>query len=261
MNPDGPISGRGGILPNFCGQFWRKHADQTCAGPVALVAFGDSVTMGSTANGLFIPEGVYHRRLARLIAEKFPGPASATLSVINAGIGGDTASMARLRLERDVIRHHPALVLVAFGANDLGSGPGATRAFGDAIRSIVSEIRERANSDMILVTPTRMAARDNEAAADKGYLRVLMEFQNGGTVARFAEVVREIGGEEGVPVADVYARWDKLEAEGADTTAGLANGLNHPNEEMHAIHAAAIFEIIAGSLRETQAPFKTAIPQ
>jgi lysophospholipase L1-like esterase len=215
---------------------------------VVVVAFGDSVTMGSTANGLFIPEDVYHSRLKKMFAEKFPGAAAATLSVINAGIGGDTATAALGRLERDVIRHQPDLVLVAFAANDLSFEPASADAFENSTREILGAVRAKTPADIILLTSTHMAGRENDNTTDKGFLRVLMRFQNEGVVERYANIVRRIGREENVPVADVYAKWDELAAAGVDTTAMLANGLNHPTAEAHAIHAAAVFEIISASL-------------
>ncbi|XHR30609.1 MAG: SGNH/GDSL hydrolase family protein [Chthoniobacteraceae bacterium] len=235
-------------LPHFSGRFWQKHADQTSHRPLVIVAFGDSVTMGATTQGVFIPEEVYHSRLKRMIAERYPGPAAATLSVINSGIGGDTATKALLRLDRDVLCFRPDLVLLAFGANDLSLDPAASAAFERSVVRMVSAIRAQTSSDIVIVTPTRMASRENRASADEGYLRVLMQFQNGGVVARYAEILRTVGRAEGLPVADVYAQWEQLEASGVDTTSKLINGLNHPSAEMHEIHAREIFRIIQAGL-------------
>lgn len=235
-------------LARFCRRIREKNADQKSCGPVVIVAFGDSVTMGSTANGMYIPEEVYHNRLRRMIAKEIPGAAAATLSVINSGIGGDTATAALQRIERDVIHYQPDLVLVAFAANDLGWEPELVQAFENSIRKIIRRIREKTAADVILITPTRMAGRENELASDKGYLDVLMQFQNKGVVAHYAEIIRKIGREEHAPVADVYAKWEQLEAEGVDTTAKLSNGLNHPTAEAHEISAKEIFDLIMAGL-------------
>lgn len=235
-------------LARFRQRVREKNADQKSCGPVVIVAFGDSVTMGSTANGLFIPEDVYHSRLKKMFAEKFPGPAAVTLSVINAGIGGDTATAALERLDRDVIRHQPDLLLVSFAGNDYSFEPHLVQRFEDSTREIIRTVRAKTAADIILLTSTHMAGRENDNTTDKGFLRILMRYQNEGVVERYADIVRRIGREENVPVADVHAKWDELAAEGVDTTALLVNGLNHPSAEAHQIHAEAIFEILKATL-------------
>jgi lysophospholipase L1-like esterase len=210
--------------------------------------------MGATPLGVFAPEDVYHNRLKKLIEQKFPGPAGGTVSVINSGIGGDTATVAPKRLDRDVIRYQPDLVLVAFGTNDLGAEP-AQKTYEASLCRIIREIREKTSADIILLTPPFVASRDNgiftesresaQKSAQNSYIRV----QNEGVVARFAEIVRCVGRDEHVPVADVYAEWEKLAKSGVDTTAKLANGLNHPVPEMHEIPARKIFEIIKTSFK------------
>ena len=52
--------------------------------------------------------------------------------------------------------------------------------------------------------------------------------------------------EENVPLCDCYAQWKKLSALGADTTRLLANHVNHPNKNMHALFARALFDMIFG---------------
>lgn len=241
----------GTFLARFCERIRKKNADQKSCGPIVLVAFGDSVTMGSTANGLFIPEEVYHNRLKKMFSEAFPGPASATLSVINAGIGGDTATMALQRIERDVIRYQPDLVMVSFAGNDYSFEPQLVQRFEDSTRAIIRTIRAKTPADIILLTSTRMASSENANTSDKGYLHVLMQFQNEGVVEQYADIVRKLGREEDVPVADVYAKWEELAAAGLDTTGLLANGLNHPTAEMHKIPANEIFQIIFAGFNAT----------
>ncbi|MEK6985449.1 MAG: GDSL-type esterase/lipase family protein [Candidatus Thermoplasmatota archaeon] len=73
-----------------------------------IVAFGDSYTEGTTA-----------RR-----SEAFPALMEASLGipVVNAGRLGETAHEALPRLERDVLRHNPRLVIVEFGVNEAFRG-------------------------------------------------------------------------------------------------------------------------------------------
>lgn len=79
-----------------------------------IVAFGDSYTEGTTA-----------RR-----SEAFPALLEAHLGipVVNAGRLGETAHEALPRLERDVLRHNPRLVIVEFGVNEAFRGDSVAQA-------------------------------------------------------------------------------------------------------------------------------------
>jgi len=68
-----------------------------------LVCFGDSLTTCGGKGGAY----------SDWLAAKLPH-----VRVINAGIGGDTLEQGRHRFRNDVLRHHPAVVLIAMGAND-----------------------------------------------------------------------------------------------------------------------------------------------
>ena len=85
-------------------------------GPITIVAFGDSVTHGAVAPGEINYETVYWNRLRqKLNAVRNYVP----VNVINAGIGGITAKRSLDRIDRDVLKHEPDLVIVCFGLNDV----------------------------------------------------------------------------------------------------------------------------------------------
>lgn len=230
-------------LPRFRGAIRDKEADFRARGSVVLVAFGDSVTMGATAPGVLEPDLVYHQRLKRMLEAWRP---KAVFSVINSGIGGDTAERALDRIERDVLRHRPDLVLVAFGLNDASDDPSHLPRFESSLRAILDRIARETEADAMLLTPPFMAARESDAVADEHRALVprMVALQTGGHLARYAEAIRAAGRRAGVPVADVYAAWEALAAQGMDTTAMLANGLNHPTGEAHAIAARCVLEAI-----------------
>ena len=236
----------GGALPHFHERMLAKTTNYKSGGPVLVVAFGDSVTMGALTSGVFAPEDVYHNRLKKKLEQKFPGAAGSTLSIINAGIGGDTAATGLARIDRDVISHHPDLVIVGFGTNDLVGGPAAAPGFEANLRKIIATIREKTQADIILLTPTYMVSRPTGYSADPGksIMEKLMQAQNSGGVARYAEIIKTVGASENVPVADVYAKWDEMAKTGVDTTAKLVNGLNHPLPELHEIPATLVMDIV-----------------
>ena len=68
-----------------------------------LVCFGDSLTSCGGKGGHY----------SDWLAAKLPH-----VRVVDAGIGGDTLEQGRHRFKKDVLRHRPAVVLIAMGAND-----------------------------------------------------------------------------------------------------------------------------------------------
>jgi len=91
-----------------------------------IVCFGDSLTAGTGA----APGESYPDHLGRLIGRP----------VINAGIPGDTTGSARERLARDVLPHHPRIVCITLGGNDLKNGVERTEAFAN-LEAIVRELQ------------------------------------------------------------------------------------------------------------------------
>ena len=61
-------------------------------------------------------------------------------------------------------------------------------------------------------------------------------------------IMEQIAAELGVAVADAYAKWKALEAEGMDVTENLANYINHPSRELHQLFADALFETLQGEV-------------
>lgn len=225
-----------------------KIADYRTTGSIVIVGFGDSLTMGATANGVFEPEIVYHAQLKKLLERSYP---RAIFSVINSGIGGDTATTGLKRIDRDVVRYQPDLIIVGFGGNDLSDSEAGAKQYENSLREIIKILREKTKADLILVTPTYMASRDNGKIPpdQQDMLKRLIRFQNEGIVKKFAGIVKAVGASEGVLVADVYSRWEALEQSGKDTTAMLTNGLNHPNAEGHQIEALLLMEMIENAFK------------
>ena len=111
---------------------------------------------------------------------------------------------------------------------------------------MVDQAKTRQIKWIVLVTPPLMATGDNPniSPADRHYTERIVHAQISGMLAQYANAVREVGLQMGVPVADVYAQWEALAKAGVDTNTMLANGLNHPTAEAHEIHAKAILDAI-----------------
>ena len=111
----------------------------------------------------------------------------------------------------------------------------------------------------MLLTPNFMNAREPaglEAAALPAF-RASAELQNRGVVAAYADAAREVARTHGLPCADVYRAWEERRAAGVDVDAMLANGMNHPTADAHAIPADLLFQIVLATGRDAGAPLLT----
>lgn len=221
----------------------RDKAKDVTQAPVLIVAFGDSVTQGAMQLHVLDVEGVYHRLLEKELAEFFP---TTTFSTLNAGVSGGSAPQALGRLERDVLRHEPDLVLIAFGLNDSLAGLEGISTFEEALREMITRIRHETSAAVILLTPPFMAHRENPRihpdhvkSAD-----VIIRTQAEGVLGHYARVIRNIAAETGTGLADIYREWERLAEDGLDTDAWLVNGLNHPDRKGHQLASRVIFNNI-----------------
>ena len=93
----------------------------------AIIAFGDSLTSGYGASA----------------GEDYPSRLSqfANVTVVNAGVSGDTTDSALERLESDVLTRDPRIVIVGLGGNDFlrGAPIASTEA---NLRTIIRKIQE-----------------------------------------------------------------------------------------------------------------------
>ena len=209
-------------------------------GPVNLVAFGDSVTHGCFGPGEYDYESVYWNRLRRKLNAVDP---AVPVNAINAGIGGVTAKASLSRIGRDVLSHHPDLVIVCFGLNDV-NGPLDGYLF--SLREIFSACRSE-DRDTVFMTPNMLNTYVADDTEDRyrEYAAVTAEYQRGGRMDRYMAEARALAADMGVTVCDCYSAWKKR-AGSEDTTMLLANRINHPLREMHALFADMLFDTVFG---------------
>lgn len=143
-------------------------------GPITIVAFGDSVTHGALrANNNY--ETVYWNVLKQklnAVRDFIP------VNVINAGIGGITAKASLARMERDVLSHHPDLVIVCFALNDVN---GTLEEYKEAMTEIFHACLDR-GADVIFLTPNMMNTYLADDVPDefREYAKLTEEYQNSG---------------------------------------------------------------------------------
>ena len=208
-------------------------------GAINIVIFGDSVSHGAFGKDQLDYEEVYWRKLQKKIyAVRDYTP----VNMINSAIGGDTATHALPRLQRDVISHHPDLCIVCFGLNDVNC---PIEDYESSLKTIFTECNNN-GIEVIFMTPNMLNtySADDTEQKYKEYSVITAEWQNNGKMDSYMETARKVAEECGVTVCDCYAEWKKMEAEGKDITMLLDNRINHPTREMHNLFADKLFDII-----------------
>jgi len=224
-----------------------EKAQDRSAPPIVIVALGDSVTHGLAGVDEFLHEETYHHQLKRLLQNRYP---LSIFNVINEGVDGQSAVDGITRFERSVAAYQPDLLLIAFSLNDAaGLGIAGLDMYASHIETLLRRTRKETSADVILLTPNMMLTRENDSIPDcyRFLTQRFLRLQLDGVLAVFAQRLGEIGRRQGVPVADIYAAWQRLSERGDDVMDLLANGLNHPNRRGHALAAETIMQVIESS--------------
>lgn len=222
----------------------RKKLDMTIDelikyGPITIVALGDSVTHGAFREGEIDYDAVYWNLLRKKINNLCN---YVPVNVINAGIGGTNAATAIERIESQVLKHDPDLVTVCFGLNDVN---GSLEDYLNALKIIFEKCS--AKTQVVFMTPNMLNTYVASDTAEKHlqYAAQTAEMQNNGRMDLYMSEAVKLAEKMGVTVCDCYAEWKKL-SEKQDTTMLLANRINHPTKEMHALFADMLFKCIFG---------------
>lgn len=207
-------------------------------GAVNIVIFGDSVSHGCFGADEIDYDAAYWNLLRKMLNNvKNYVP----VNVINSAIGGTTAHHSLKRMQLQVFDHHPDLLIVCFGLNDVNGS------LDDYISSlkIIFEKSISEKVDTIFMTPNMLntyVADDTEAKYFE-YAHKTADMQNSGRMDTYMKAAKELAESMGITVCDCYGKWKEL-AKTTDTTILLANRINHPTREMHMLFARSLFEII-----------------
>ena len=189
---------------------------------ITIVALGDLTTHCVGKSGV-VEETTWRSLLSRQLG--------AAVEVVNAGVNADVTPLVLARLDRDVLQHKPDWVIVLLGTNDAGffrppDGVADTprvpvSQFAANLREIVRHILD-SGAGVVLCTSVPMGAHywlaDLPAYIENG-LNYLVE--------QYADVVRGLAAELELPLADVYAAFqrDPLRRDNL-----IPDGI-HPNED------------------------------
>ncbi len=230
----------------------QERAKDPYSADVPTIAFlGDSVTQGSFEVFMPADEAVetvydenyaYETYISKILRVLYP---DVPVHIVNAGISGDNIVSGYKRLEKDVLRYSPDLVVVSFGLNDAtGHGLDNLPKYKESLRNILTDIKN-AGSEVIFMTENMMNTYVSYEIRDE-FLRLIadatMQSQNSGTLKQYFDAAKEICAEMNVPVCDVHEKWCTLASHGVNTTRLLSNRINHPTREMNWLFAYSLVE-------------------
>ena len=229
----------------------RKKQNDIYGEPsVTIVFLGDSVTQGcfecykkaDSIETVFDAASAFGARLKYMLNLLYP---KIQVNVIDSGISGDSAKGGLKRIERDVLRFAPDLVVVGFALNDSTRGREAAEDYEKDLTEIVERVKS-AGSECILLTPNAMCTGVSPHLTEfmSGYAVNFAKIQNDGTLDEYVKRIKTVAENENIPVCDVYDKWKKMIATGVDVTELLANKLNHPIREMHYYTAFMLLQTI-----------------
>jgi acyl-CoA thioesterase I len=113
---------------------------------LVIVAIGSSSTSGVGASD---PAHTYPALLAEELRHRWPWLA---VTVINKGVGGETATQMLARFERDVLPYHPQLVIWQTGSNQVLRSGGDIEGYAATIREGIGRLKA-ARFDVVLMDP------------------------------------------------------------------------------------------------------------
>ena len=207
-------------------------------GPINVVIFGDSVSHAAF-NGYHDYESVYWNRLKKkLNATRAYMP----VNMICAAIGGTSAHASLERLDSQVLKHEPDLVIVCFGLNDVN---GEYDRYVNSLREIFERCHA-AGVEVIFLSPNMLntyVAEDTSPDVYE-YAKKTAVMQNEGRMDKYIFGAMDLAREMGVAVCDCYSIWKERAKRGEDVTMLLSNRINHPTEQMHEIFAEELYKLI-----------------
>jgi lysophospholipase L1-like esterase len=207
--------------------------------PVKIVCLGDSVT------GVYYHTGgrrAYPEMVPLALQQVYPG---VMITVVNAGISGNSTVDALKRLDKDVLEHKPDLVTVMFGLNDMVRVPIAD--YQANLKTIVEKCRA-VGAEVLLCTPN--------AVIDSGGRPT-------SKLLEYCDAMKEEARRLNVPVCDCYAAHAALRDRDPLAWRLVMSDPIHPNMDGHKLNAVAICRSISGrevSLRSAT-PLLPAIPK
>ena len=182
---------------------------------INLVFHGHSVPAGYFKTPQVNTLAAYPNLVLKKLKAMYP---LAVVNVIVTAIGGENSVKGAERVERDVICHHPDLILIDYGLNDRSCG--LEKAYG-AWNQMIQQAKNH-GIKVILLTPSpdqsvNYADPEND-------------------LKKHADQIRKIATENQVGLADSYKAFEFLYPDKEQLSKYMSQ-MNHPNEPGHELIA------------------------
>ena len=222
---------------------------------ITVAFLGDSVTQGcfevykKSENEI---ETVYEAKLAYSVKFKeflnllYP---DMIIHIINAGISGDNAENGLNRMDEDILKYHPDLLVVSYGLNDAASfGLNGVGDYAERLKKIF-EKGINSGADVLYLTQNYMCNEVSARITDPLIADIAAnckKIQNEKVLKKYYDAGKQVASESGAAIVDGYAVWESLEKANVDVTELLSNRINHPVREYHSYIAIKIIEKLLG---------------
>lgn len=222
--------------------FDQLDAKESANTPPVLSSFDKETTivcLGDSVTGVYYHTGgqrAYPEMLELALKQTH---SDSPLRVINAGISGHTTADGLARLEQDVLRHHPTLVTISFGLNDM------TRVPPEQFRSNLEQLIDRCRAEeslVVLCTPNAVINTDGRPIS---------------RLREYCDIIHDVGRKKTVTVCDQFAAGERLKSRAPWTWRLTMSDEIHPNMDGHKRMAEELCRSISGtetSLDATEPP-------
>lgn len=201
--------------------------------PPALSTFDKDTTivcLGDSVTGVYYHTGGYRAYPEMLELGLRKAHPTTSIRVINAGISGHTTSDGLARLEQDVLRHHPDLVTISFGLNDMTPSVPP-----DQFRTNLEQLIDRCRAQpslVMLCTPNAVIHTESRPIP---------------RLIDYCRIIREVGQTKEVPVCDQFAAGERLKVRAPQTWRLTMSDEIHPNMDGHKRMAEELCRSISGA--------------
>jgi len=183
--------------------------------PITVGVIGGSITQGSNASS-------QRKNYASLVTEwwrkTFP---KAEIQLVNAGIGATGSDYGALRVERDLLSHHPDFVIIEYSVNDQN-----VQASAESMEGVVRQVLRQPNAPAAIL---------------------LFMMLKGGKNAQ--EWHGKVGRHYHLPMVSMRdALWPEIEA-GREKWDDYYADVVHPNDRGHAFTAKVVTDMLEGVLK------------
>jgi acyl-CoA thioesterase I len=194
---------------------------------ITYLIYGDSISTGAEASR---EEFKYFHRFYDEIQNQYP---KSKVNMMMKAIGGEDSIGGLLRLDHDVLSFKPDLISIGYGMNDQNKMDNGNEVplddFQDNLRKIIESIKQSTIAEIILLTPCIPNPLWKHSSGDAG---------------KYADVLRKLGNEYDIGVADLQKIWS-LEIDAGKTHESLlTNNINHPNDYGHSLYFKALETVL-----------------